>query len=202
MDGTAEGTKRVAPAAGRNRAPILEVLGGWLPAEGLVLEVASGTGEHCRHFAAALPGLVFQPSDGDPAALASIDAWAEGLPNIRPAVLLDAMAPAWPVERAAALLCINMVHIAPWEATLGLMRGAARVLPPGGLLALYGPYRRGGQHTAPGNAAFDADLRARHPAWGLRDLEAVADAAAAAGLGLFDTVAMPANNLTLGFRRR
>ncbi len=195
--------RRVAPAAARNRDPILAVLRGVLPASGLVLEVASGSGEHVVHFAAALPGLTFQPSDPDPGARASIDAWAAeaGLDTIRPAVALDAAAPGWPVAAADAVLCINMVHIAPWAATEGLMRGAAAILPPGAPLVLYGPYRRDGAHTAPSNAAFDADLRARNPAWGIRDLEAVAELAAAQGFGTPAVTPMPANNLTLVFRR-
>lgn len=195
--------RRVAPAAARNRDPILAVLRGVLPASGLVLEVASGSGEHVVHFAAALPGLTFQPSDPDPGARASIDAWAAeaGLDTIRPAVALDAAAPGWPVAAADAVLCINMVHIAPWAATEGLMRGAAAILPPGAPLVLYGPYRRDGAHTAPSNAAFDADLRARNPAWGIRDLEAVAELAAAQGFRAPAVTPMPANNLTLVFRR-
>ena len=197
--------RREAPAVARNRDPILAVLRRHLPARGLVLEVASGTGEHAVHFAAALPALVFQPSDPDPEARASADAWARasGLTNLHPALALDAAAApeAWPVQRADAVLCINMVHIAPWAAALGLIRGAARVLPPGGPLALYGPFRREGRHTAPGNAAFDAALRAEDPAWGLRDLEAVAEEAAGQGFGPPVVEAMPANNLTVVFRR-
>jgi SAM-dependent methyltransferase len=199
--------RREAPAAARNRGPILAVLRRHLPARGgLVLEVASGTGEHAVHFAAALPALVFQPSDPDPEARASADAWARGsrLSNLRPALALDAAAPPedWPLARADAVLCVNMIHIAPWTAALGLVRGAARLLPPGGPLILYGPFRRGGRHTAPSNAAFDAALRAQDPAWGVRDLEAVAEEAAARGFGPPEVEAMPANNLTLVFRRR
>lgn len=193
--------RRSAPAAGRNRDPILDVLRRHLPATGLVLELASGTGEHVVHFAAALPGLTFQPSDPDPAARASIDAWAAGAANIRPTLALDAAAPGWPVTAADAVVCINMIHIAPWSATEGLMRGAAAILPTGAPLILYGPYRRGGAHTAPSNAAFDADLRARNPAWGVRDLEAVAALAAAQGFAPPEVVEMPANNLVLVFRR-
>ena len=193
--------RRYAPAAARNREPILAVLREWLPATGLVLEVASGSGEHAAHFASALPGLTFQPSDPDPAALASIDAWAEGLANLRPAVALDAAAANWPLDRADAVLCINMIHIAPPPAAEGLLRGAAALLPPGGALILYGPYRIGGRHTAPSNEAFDADLRARNPSWGVRDLEAVSASAAARGFGAPDIREMPANNLMLRFRR-
>ena len=192
-----------APAAARNRQPILDVLKQHLPARGLVLEVASGTGEHVVHFAQACTDLVFQPSDPDPAHRASIDAWtaALGLANVRPAIALDVTAEVWPVEAADALLCSNMIHIAPWAAAVGLMRGAGRVLPPGGLLYLYGPYKRGGQHTAPSNAAFDADLRARDAAWGVRDLEAVASLAADNGFAQPTIVEMPANNLSLVFRK-
>jgi hypothetical protein len=197
--------RRSAPAALRNRDAILAVLRRHLPARGLVLEVASGTGEHAVHLAAALPGLVFQPTDPDPASRGSIDAWAReaGLANLRPALALDAMAPpdSWPVAQADAVVCINMVHIAPWEATIGLLRGAVAVLAAvGAPLLLYGPFRRDGAHTAPSNAAFDAALRAENPAWGVRDLETVAEAAAAAGFGPPAVEAMPANNLTLVFR--
>jgi SAM-dependent methyltransferase len=192
-----------APAAARNRQPILNVLQQHLPPSGLVLEVASGTGEHVVHFAQACPALTFQPSDPDPAHRASIDAWraALGLANVRPAVALDVMAQSWPVEAADALVCINMIHISPWAAAEGLMRGAGRLLPPGGLLYLYGPYKRGGQHTAPSNAAFDAGLRAQNPAWGVRDLEAVAALAAVQGFGGPVVIEMPANNLSLLFRK-
>ncbi len=195
--------KREAPAAARNRQPILEVLRPRLPARGLVLEVASGTGEHAVHFAAALPGLDFQPSDPDADARASIDAWRadSGLPNLRPALALDAAAPAWPIEAADAILCCNMIHISPWASAVGLVGGAGRILPPGGLLYLYGPYRREGRHTAPSNEAFDADLKRRNPAWGVRDLEAVAALAAAAGLAGPEVVQMPANNLSVVFRK-
>lgn len=191
--------RRHAPAAARNREPILSVLREWLPAEGLVLEVASGTGEHAAHFARALPRLIFQPSDPDPGAMASIDAWAEGAANIRPALRLDAAAAEWPVGPVDAVLCINMIHIAPWTAAEGLVRGAAARQAP---LILYGPYRVGGAHTAPSNAAFDTDLRTRNPAWGVRDLEAVAALAASAGFAAPEVWEMPANNLMLRFGRR
>jgi len=203
MPMTASDPRRFAPAAARNRDAILDALRRHLPASGLVLELASGSGEHAIHFAAALPGLAFQPSDPLPEARASIDAWATetGLPNIRPALAIDATAPGWPVTAADAVVCINMIHISPWAATEGLMRGAAAILPPGAPLVLYGPYRRGGAHTAPSNAAFDADLRARDPAWGVRDLEAVAALAAEHGFGPPAVAEMPANNLTVTFRR-
>ncbi len=195
--------RRFAPAVARNRDPILDAIRRHLPATGLVLEVASGSGEHAVHFAAALPGLDFQPSDPEAGARASIDAWAaaSGLANIRPALALDAAAPAWPVAAADAVVGINMIHIAPWAAAEGLMRGAAAILPPGAPLILYGPYRRGGAHTAPSNAAFDADLRARDPAWGVRDIEAVAALATAKGFGPPAITEMPANNLAIVFRR-
>jgi hypothetical protein len=195
--------KRHAPATARNRQPILDVLRPRLPADGLVLEIASGSGEHVVHFAATLRHLVFQASDPSAAARASIDDWADasGLANVRPAVALDAEAPAWPVERAAAVLCSNMIHIAPWSAAIGLIAGASRVLPADGLLYLYGPYRRAGRHTAPSNDAFDRDLRERNAAWGVRDLEAVTELAAAHGFEAPEIIDMPANNLSLAFRR-
>jgi SAM-dependent methyltransferase len=194
----------VAPAAARNRDAILGVLRPCLPERGLVLEIASGSGEHAYYFAAACgPDLVWQPSDPDPAARASIDAWTAGprRANIRPAIAIHADAAAWPIASADAILCINMIHIAPWEAAIGLMQGAGRILPPGGPLFLYGPYRRGGQHTAPSNEAFDLSLRTRNPAWGVRDLEAVAALGASCGLGAPAVHEMPANNLSLVFRR-
>jgi len=195
--------KRHAPAAARNRQPILDVIAPRLPENGLVLEVASGSGEHVVHFATALPGLVFQPSDPDPDARASIDAWtAESrLANIRPALALDAAAATWPIERADAVLCANMIHISPWESAEGLVAGAGRLLPAEGLLYLYGPYRRHGRHTAPSNEAFDLDLRRRNAAWGVRDLEAVAALAARHGFGPPEIVEMPANNLSVIFRK-
>lgn len=198
-----EAQKRYAPATLRNRDAILTVLRDALPPAGLVLEVASGSGEHAIHFAAALPALEWQPSDPDPAALASIAAWrAEaGLPNVRAPILLDA-AGDWPIDRADAILCINMVHISPWDATLGLLRGAGRALPTGGLLYLYGPYIRDDVETAPSNLAFDASLKARDPRWGVRRLEDVVAAAERQGLRFDRLVEMAANNLSVIFRRR
>ncbi len=197
--------RRHAPATARNRDPILAALRRHLPARGVVLEVASGTGEHAVHFASALPGLVFQPSDPDPGARASTDAWAGSarLPNLRAALALDVTALDWErgVGAADAVLCVNMVHIAPWAATVGLVRGAERLLPAGGVLCLYGPFKREGRHTAPSNAAFDADLRAGDPAWGVRDLEAVAAEAEARGFAAPAVEEMPANNLFVAFRR-
>ena len=195
--------KQSAPAAERNREPIAAVLNQVLPASGLVLEVASGTGQHAAHFADAFPDLDWQPSDPDPASLGSIAAWRDeaGLPNLRAPVRLDAEAWPWPVERADAVLCINMVHISPWAATLGLLRGAASLLPPGGPLTLYGPYRRTEVVTAPSNEAFDLSLKSRNPDWGLRNLEDVAKSAEAQGLRFERLFEMPANNLTLVYRR-
>jgi len=195
--------KRHAPATARNRQPILDVLQPRLPAQGLVLEIASGSGEHVVHFAGALPDLVFQPSDPSAEARASIDDWVqtEGLDNVRPALALDVTLKSWPIERADAVLCCNMIHIAPWEAAVGLIAGAAGVMADGGTLYLYGPYRRGGRHTAPSNEAFDRDLRQRNPAWGVRDLEAVESLAAAEGFGPPEIIDMPANNLSLVFKR-
>jgi SAM-dependent methyltransferase len=190
-----------APAAERNRDPILSVLRGVLPAEGLVLEIASGTGQHVAHFAAEFAGLVFQPSDPEVERRASIDAWTAGMANVRPAIAVDASAADWHGARYDAMICINMIHIAPWAAAEGLIAGAARVLRPGGVLFLYGPYRRDGGHTAPSNAAFDLDLRGRNPQWGIRDMEAVAELAAAAGFGAAAVTSMPANNFSLVFRR-
>jgi SAM-dependent methyltransferase len=199
-----EDQRRYAPATVRNREPILAVLQRHLPSQGLVLEIASGTGEHITFFARSLgPGLVFQPTDPDPAARASTDAWtaALGVTNVRPAIELDATSEDWPVTAADAVLAINMVHISPWAATEGLVRGAARVLPTGGVLYLYGPYRREGGHTAPSNEAFDSDLRSRNPDWGVRDVEAVTELARASGFDTPIIEQMPANNLSLVFRR-
>jgi SAM-dependent methyltransferase len=193
--------RRFAPATERNRDPIAQVLREVLPAEGRLLEVASGTGEHAVHFARLFPGLFWQPSDPDPDAIASIRAWrAEvGLANLLDPIRLDAAGP-WPALEADAILCVNMVHISPWAATVGLIRGAGAVLHPGDPLILYGPYRRDGVPTAPSNEAFDASLKARNPQWGLRRVEAVEAEAAANGLGLERIVEMPANNLVLLFR--
>jgi hypothetical protein len=195
--------RREAPAAARNRDPILEVLRQHLPKKGLVLEFASGTGEHVVHFAAALPALTFQPSDPNESARASIDDWAKtrGLGNVRPALELDASKGKWPVEDVAAILCINMIHISPWAATVGLIEGAGGLLPSAGVLYLYGPYRRAGIATAPSNEAFDADLKGRNADWGLRQLEEVEVLAARHGFGTPTVIEMPANNLSLVFRK-
>lgn len=196
--------RRHAPAAERNLVPILEVLRRVLPPSGLVLEVASGTGQHVVGFARALPELTFQPSDRDDDTLASVRAFREheGLPNVLEPVVLDVTARTWPVTSADAIFCANMIHIAPWAACLGLLAGAGRVLPPGAPLVLYGPFKRSGEHTAPSNAAFDESLRQRNPTWGVRDLADVSDEASARGLVLDETVPMPANNLTVVFRRQ
>lgn len=191
--------RRSSPAALRNRNPILEILKTVLPRNGLILEMASGSGEHVVHFAAVLPNLTWQPSDPSGDALASIGAWvaAEKLDNVLSPLNLDATAETWPIKRADAVIAINMVHISPWVATLGLLRHAGTLLPAGGPLFLYGPYQRQNEALAPSNAAFDADLRARNPAWGLRYLEDVTREAEAVGLKLDRVVAMPANNLSV-----
>lgn len=192
-----------APAVARNRDAILAVLREVLPASGTVLEIASGSGEHAVHVAAALPGVDWLPSDPEPAARRSIAAHAlrAGLGNIQPPLALDAAAAAWPVARVDGIVCINMIHIAPWAATAGLMAGAGRVLSERGILFLYGPFREADRPFAESNAAFDASLRGRDPAWGVRDLDAVAAEAARHGLDLIRRVAMPANNLSVIFER-
>ena len=197
-----DGARRSAPAALRNREPIADVLAQWLPDRGLVLEVASGTGEHALFFAARFPKLEWQPSDLHPDALASIRAWrgSEELPNLREPITLDAAAEDWPVERADAVLSINMVHISPWAAALGLIGGAARILAPGAPLILYGPWLKDDIETAASNLAFDADLKERDPRWGLRRVEEFA-AAAGGRFELVETRPMPANNLMLLLRR-
>ena len=199
-----EDARRFAPAVARNKTAITEVLARHLPASGLVLEIASGSGEHALHFAAHFPALTFQPADPDAAALASIEAWqAEAqLANLLPPMMLDVRAGDWPVQKADAAVCINMIHIAPWEATVALIQGAASILPQGTMLFLYGPFKQGGQHTAPSNAEFDASLRAQDARWGVRDLEAVAEIAHAAGFATPVVEAMPANNLSVIFRRQ
>ena len=196
--------KRSAPAAERNREPIADVLREVLPDRGTVLEIASGTGEHAAFLAGSFPNLVWQPSDPDPDALASIEAWQADTPaaNLLPPVFLDAASDTWPLDRADAILCINMVHISPWGATLGLMRGAARLLPAGAPLILYGPYRRAEVPTAASNEAFDASLRSRNSEWGLRDLADVRAEAERQELAFERVWEMPANNLTVVFRKR
>jgi SAM-dependent methyltransferase len=193
-----------SPAVARNREPILAVLRRLLPARGTVLEIASGSGEHAVHFAAGLPRLTWQPTDCDADALRSIAAHRAStrLPNLLPPLELDASSPFWPVARADAVVAINMIHVAPWTAAEGLMAGAARVLPPGGVLYLYGPFKENGRHTALSNASFDASLRACASAWGVRDRGEVCALAGQHGLALVERVPMPANNLSLVFRYR
>jgi len=196
-----------APATQRNRAPILEVLRRVLPRAGSVLEIASGTGEHVVWFAQALPDLVFQPSDPDAAHRASIVAWTEfaRAANVRAPLALDVAADDWPDDLARgfdAMLCINMIHIAPWAATLGLLRGASKLLGDDAPLYLYGPYKRDGRHTARSNLGFDQSLRSQDPEWGVRDLEAVVALAEAEGFEFTELVEMPANNLSLVLRKR
>ncbi|PZV20109.1 MAG: SAM-dependent methyltransferase [Leptolyngbya sp.] len=214
---TSSDARRYAPATDRNREPILAVLQQVLPPSGTVLEISSGTGEHAVYFAPRLAPRQWLPSDLSPEACHSIAAWREAAAdNLHLPLELDAAAPIWPVELPqsadlsplpdlqrhpiTALVNINMIHISPWSTCLGLMAGAGRILPQGGVLYLYGPYKQGGQHTAPSNAAFDASLQAQNPQWGVRDLETVVAAAEAEGLTFVETVAMPANNLSVVFR--
>jgi SAM-dependent methyltransferase len=196
--------RQYRPHVPRNRDPILDVLKRVLPQRGLVLEIASGSGEHAAYFAQALPQLTWQPSDPDAAALASSAAHRTdvGLANLLAPLQLDVTASSWPVAHADAVICCNMIHIAPWAACEGLVAGAARVLPTGGLLYLYGPYKIGGAHTAPSNQDFDAYLRSQNPAWGIRDLDQVTALAGGNGFTLIETVAMPANNLSVIFARK
>lgn len=195
--------RRHSPAAERNGPPILAALQRLLPPAGVLLEVASGTGQHAAFCAAALPGWRWLPSDAQAGALPSIAAWCAGLPNVAAPVVLDVLEPRWPGVPAEvdAVYCANMVHIAPWACTAGLMQGAARHLAPQGLLLTYGPYLVDGEPTAPSNLAFDADLRARDPAWGLRRLADVEAEAGRAGLRLRERLAMPANNQLLVWAR-
>ncbi len=198
-------TLPIAAASERNKGPILEVLRTLLPESGRVLEIASGTGQHVVHFAAALPALAWQPTDADAALLPVIRARvaAAGLGNVAEALALDVHAEPWPVAGPfTAVVCINMIHIAPASATAALLGGAARVLAPGGLLFLYGPFREGGAHTAASNAEFDASLKARNPGWGVRNLEDVDALAGAHGLVRTALVRMPANNLSVAWTRR
>jgi Protein of unknown function (DUF938) len=204
--------RQYAPATARNREPILQVLLQFLPIAGKVLEISSGTGEHAVFFAPHFSPRAWIPSDPNPAARASIEAWRtqSGIDNLRPAIPLDVRDSVWPVEPPLAgidlrdepiraIVNINMIHIAPWAACLGLMAGAKRILSPGDMLYLYGPFKQDGRHTAPSNAAFDASLQSQNPSWGVRDLEQVVAAAAAENLQLLKTVTMPAHNLSLLF---
>ena len=195
-----KGVRRQAPAAARNVEPIGDVLAKWLPERGLVLEIASGTGEHALAFARRFPMLEWQPSDPDSEALASIAAWAErGPANLRPPLRIDVCEPDWAIGEADALLCINMVHISPWEASLGLLDGATKLLAPGAPLILYGPWLEADAAAAPSNLAFDQSLKDRNPSWGLRLKEEFAAEAALRGLVLSGREAMPANNIMLRF---
>ncbi len=195
--------RRFALATSRNRDAIADVLRPILPPSGTVLEIASGTGEHILYFAGLFPDLIWQPSDPDKAALASIEAWRgeAKLANIQSPLELDVMARDWAVDGVDAIICINMIHIAPWEAAVGLMEGAGKLLPPGGLLYLYGPYREEGVSLAESNASFDLSLKSRNPAWGLREVSDVVALANSNGLGLEKRVEMPANNRSLIFRK-
>lgn len=192
-------TRRHAPATARNREPILEVLRRVAPPDSRVLEVASGTGEHAAYLSERLEVASWQPTDPDPGARASVDAWRGEAPRVLPARHLDVEQRPWPSDLGPVdvVVCINMIHIAPWSACEALLEGASELLAPGGALFLYGPYKRGGAHTAPSNEAFDASLRSRDPRWGVRDLEAVEERAARAGFTLREVVPMPANNLSL-----
>jgi hypothetical protein len=195
--------RQYAPATVRNRDFILDVLFDVLPTTGLILEIASGSGEHVVYFARNFPSLVFQPSDPEPEALLSVAAWVKAaqVTNVRAPIVLDASQSPWPIGSADGIICINMVHISPWDATVGLITGAAAILPPGSPLYLYGPYKREGFATAPSNQAFDRNLRDRNPDWGLRDLEAVAAIAQSVGFSIPAVTEMPANNLSVVFRR-
>ena len=193
-----------SPSAERNKAPISAVLSSVLPERGIVLEVGSGTGQHVVQFARAMPNRIWQPSERDADCLRSIRAWlsVEELPNVRPPLHLDISALPWPVDSAAALVCINMIHIAPWSATEALFRGSEALLSAGGLLCLYGAFKIAGRHTSPSNKSFDALLRRQDPEWGVRDVDDVSLVADMAGLNLLQTHEMPSNNLTLVFGRR
>ena len=199
---TADG-KWSIPVAERNKDPILGVLVRVLPSRGLVLEVASGTGQHVIHFAKALPGLTWQPSDPDPELRESIAlrVGEEHLVNVNPPIDLDVTRLPWPLQTADVVVCINLIHVAPWSATLALLEGTKALLPAQHVLFLYGPYRRFGQHISTSNEQFDSDLRAHNAEWGLRDLEAVSETAASLGFVLAEIVEMPANNFSLVFER-
>lgn len=196
-------TKRIAPAAERNRQPILEVLAQVLPDTGTVLEVASGTGMHAAYFAEYLPRLRWQPSDPSPEAIESIAGWVSEAKrdNLYAPLSLDVRSRPWPVSGAEAVLCINMLHIAPWEAAVSLFEGSSDLLGSGTPLVTYGPYRMHGKHTAPSNEAFDLSLRSRNPSWGVRDLDELSDLARQTGFRLDKRFEMPANNMTLVWLR-
>lgn len=195
--------KRHSEACERNKEPILEVLKDIFPEQGIVLEIASGTGQHAVHFASNLPNIIWQPSDIDPELRKSVQAWhAEfKLQNLNTPVHLDVTSENWPIDVADAMMCANMIHIAPWEACIGLLEGAGRILPEGGILCMYGPYKVGGKHTAPSNEAFDQSLRARDASWGIRNLDDVALEARRRGLHLIKTVKMPSNNFCVIYKK-
>jgi SAM-dependent methyltransferase len=202
---TAEPTaRRMAPATERNREPILAVLRNVLPRSGTVLEIASGTGQHAVHFAAALPGVKWQPSDLDATHRESIVAWTDHakVANVLAPLAIDVCHEPWGIDAVDAIVCINMIHIAPWAAAEALFAGAGKRLVPGGVLYLYGPYRRDGAHTAPSNEAFDRQLRSADSEWGVRDMEAVIALGAAQGLTCDEPIPMPANNFSLVFRKQ
>ena len=192
-----------SPSAERNRGAIADVLSRVLPQSGLVLEVGSGTGQHAVQFARVMPHLTWQPSEQDADCLRSISAWVslEARPNVRPPLYLEITNARWPIEVADAIISINLIHIAPWSATRALMRGASGILPPAGLLCLYGPQRVGGKHTSASNRAFDAQLRAVNSEWGVRDLDEVSREARAVNLEFVRSFEMPANNLIVVFRK-
>jgi hypothetical protein len=195
--------KGFAPAAERNRQPILDVLRRVLPPAGLVLEVASGTGQHAIFFSERLPALQWQPTDASPEALQSIGACVDDAArdNLLAPLDLDVRSPQWPISQADALLCINMIHISPWEATEALFQGASQLLEVGAPLITYGPYRLHGEHTAPSNAAFDQSLRSRNAGWGVRDIDDLRDLGGRTGFVLEERVGMPANNMILVWTR-
>ena len=195
--------KGFAPAAERNRQPILDVLRRVLPPAGLVLEVASGTGQHAIFFSERLPALQWQPTDASPEALQSIGARVDDAArdNLLAPLNLDVRSPQWPISQADALLCINMIHISPWEATEALFQGASQLLEVGAPLITYGPYRLHGEHTAPSNAAFDQSLRSRNARWGVRDIDDLRDLGGRTGFVLEERVGMPANNMILVWTR-
>lgn len=192
-----------SPAAEQNKEPILQALRSVLPDRGRVIEIASGTGQHIVHFAGALPNLQWLPTERDPRLLQAIARRTANadLGNILPPLALDVFEQPWPARGYDALVCINLLHIAPEAAVTALFRGAAQVLTLDGCIAIYGPFKRQGRHTAPSNARFDADLRWQNPAWGVRDLETLVAAARTVEFELENTLAMPANNFTLTFRR-
>lgn len=198
-----EDQKRFSPACERNKDVILDVLREVLPDRGTALEVACGPGQHAIHFAAGLPGITWIPSDIDPTSIASTAAWRTeaNLPNLHEPVILDATSAEWPVQHADAIICCNMIHISPWDVTLGLLDGTARILPEDGILYTYGPYKVGGKHTAPSNEAFDQSLRAQNPSWGVRNLDDVALEARRRGLHLIKTARMPTNNFSVIFKK-